>query len=84
MRKKNLVGERIRDVRRKSKPPVTQLDLVARLGLQGLIIDQSALSKIENGQRPVSDLEVSAFAKALKVPVSQLYGEKSGNIKYDS
>jgi transcriptional regulator with XRE-family HTH domain len=83
VRKKNLVGANIREVRKTSKPPVTQLDLVARLGLQGLKIDQSALSKIENGQRPVSDLEVSAFAKALKVPVSQLYGEKSGRTKPD-
>jgi len=30
-------------------------------------IDQSGLSKIENGQRPVTDIEVVALAKALKI-----------------
>jgi transcriptional regulator with XRE-family HTH domain len=41
------------------------------------MIDQSTLSKIENGQRPVTDLEVAALAKALKVSAAWLLGEKS-------
>ncbi|MFC2013533.1 hypothetical protein ACFLU8_01415 [Chloroflexota bacterium] len=37
------------------------------------MIDQSGLSKIENGQRPVTDIEVVAPAKALEVsPMSLL------------
>ena len=76
MRKKNIVGKNIQAARKKATPAVTQLDLVARLDLLGVKIDQSTLSKIENGQRPVSDVEVSAFAKALKMPISSLYGEK--------
>ena len=54
---------------------ITQLDLVARLQVLGLMVDQSTLSKIENGQRPVTDIEVAALAKALKVPVSWLFEE---------
>ena len=65
--KKNIVGSRVRHARKAAKPPVSQLDLVARLQLQNMSIDQSGLSKIENGQRPVSDIEVLALARALKV-----------------
>lgn len=70
--KKNIVGERVRKARKSAKPPITQKDLVARLQLQNMNIDQSGLSKLENGQRPVSDIEVVAIAKALKVSVKWL------------
>lgn len=72
MEKKNIVGERVRQARKAAKPPITQNDLVARLQLQNMTIDQSGLSKMENGQRPVLDIEVLALAKALKVPVNWL------------
>lgn len=67
MDKKNIVGARVRQARKANKPMITQNDLVARLQLQDMNIDQSALSKLENGQRPVSDIEVLALARALKV-----------------
>jgi len=69
---KNVVGARVRQARRAAKPPVTQLDLVARLQLLNVNVDQSAISKIEKGQRPVLDYEVIALAQALKVTVSWL------------
>ena len=75
MEKRNLVGNRVRQARKTAKPMITQLDLVARLQVLGLMVDQSTLSKIENGQRPVTDIEVAALAKALKVPVSWLFEE---------
>ena len=72
MGKRNIVGARVRQARKAARPPITQTDLVARLQLSGMPIDQSGLSKIENGQRPVSDVEVVALAKALKVSVAWL------------
>ena len=69
---RNIVGPRVRQARRVAKPKITQRDLVARLQVLGVMIDQSGLSKIENGQRPVSDIEVVALAKALKVSVAWL------------
>jgi len=75
MGKRNLVGARVRQARKAAKPLITQSDLVARLQLLGIMIDQSTLSKIENGQRPVTDIEVAALAKALKVSVSWLFEE---------
>jgi len=71
--KKNLVGPRVRQARRDAEPKVTQLELVARLQVLGLSIDQSGLSKIENGCRPVTDIEVALLAKALKVSVDWLF-----------
>jgi transcriptional regulator with XRE-family HTH domain len=63
----------LRKARKAAKPPVTQLDLVARLQLLGVSIDQSAISKIEAGQRPGFDYDLAALAKALKVPVTYFF-----------
>ncbi|MEK0326051.1 MAG: helix-turn-helix transcriptional regulator [Nitrosopumilus sp.] len=70
---KNIVGTNVRKTRKNAIPPITQVDLVARLQLLGVMIDQSMLSKIESGQRPVSDVEVNALAKALRIPVEKLF-----------
>ena len=72
MEKKNLVGVRIQQARKNATPPITQSDLVARLQTQGMKIDQSGVSKIESGLRPVFDTEVIALANALKVSVAWL------------
>jgi len=73
MGNRNVVGIRVRKTRMATKPRITQKELMARLQVLGMMIDQSGLSKIENGQRPVTDKEVVALAKALKVsPMSLL------------
>jgi len=76
--KRNIVGMPIRQARKAAKHPITQSDLIARVQLLDMNIDQSGLSKIENGQRPVSDMEILALAKALKVSISWLL-EGTGN-----
>lgn len=77
MKQKNIVGKRVCEARKKTKPPVTQKDLVARLEIQGLHINQSVISKIEQGQRPVTDVEIVAMAKALKVDAGWLLGDNT-------
>lgn len=69
---RNIVGSKVSQTRRIANPPITQTNLVARLQLLGIKIDQSGVSKIESGQRPVSDIEVVALAKALRVSVAWL------------
>ena len=77
MKKKNIVGSRIRKARQDAKPAITQSDLVARLQLEGLKdIDQPIISRIEKGDRIVADYEIKAIAKALKVTVGWLLKEK--------
>ena len=75
MGKRNIVSTRVRQARKAARPLITQTDLVARLQLLGILIDQSGVSKIESGQRPVSDIEVVALAKALRVSVAWLLEE---------
>lgn len=70
---KNIVGSRVRQARKVAR--ITQGDLVARLQVLDMRIDQSGLSKLENGQRPVTDAEVVALARALKVSVAWLLEE---------
>ena len=73
MTNRNIIGSRLRKARKTTKPAVTQLDLVARLQLLGISINQSALSKIEAGQRPVFDFELAALAEALRLPVAYFF-----------
>jgi transcriptional regulator with XRE-family HTH domain len=72
---RNIVGPRVREARKIAKPPVSQVDLAARIQVIGLKLDQSAISKIEKGRRPVADFEVVALAQALAVTVSWLLGQ---------
>jgi len=73
MYRKNIVGSRIRKARKESK--VTQMELAARLQVLGIKIDRPAISKLETGSRPVTDIEIAAIAKVLKVPISSLFEE---------
>ena len=75
MERKNIVGSRVQRARKTTKPHITQIDLVARLQILGMKIDQSGVSKIESGQRPVSDIGVVALAKALRVSVAWILEE---------
>jgi len=75
VKKRNIVGVRVSHSRREAIPPITQGDLIARLQVLGIMLDQSTLSKIENQQRPVTDIEVVALSKALKVSTEWLLGD---------
>ncbi len=69
---KNIVGRRVKIARKKSKKPITQQDLSARLGVMGVNIDRVSISKIESSNRYVADFEVLALANALEVSVQWL------------
>ena len=77
---KNLIGHRMRIFRAIQNPPMSQMDLLARLNLNSLEISQSTLSKIENEERIVSDYELLAISKALNVDILWLLGEKETNV----
>ena len=73
---RNLVGNRIRQARSKACPRISQDDLAGRLAARGIILDQTAISRIENQTRYLMDYEVAAIAKCLKVSVAWLFGER--------
>ena len=70
--RQNLVGERVKEARTKSRPPVTQQDLSKRLSKLGVSIDRAGIAKIETGIRGVLDFEVVALAKSLGVTITWL------------
>jgi hypothetical protein len=74
--RQNLVGERVREARRVSRPLVTQQELSRRLAKQGISIDRAGIAKIEAGIRGVLDYELVALAKALNREVTWLLGTK--------
>jgi len=73
MPRKNVVGFRVRKAREELK--ITQAELAARLQVSGIKIDRPAISKLETGNRPVTDIEIVAIARILKVPISWLFEE---------
>jgi len=73
---RNVVGKRIRQARLRCSPPVSQDDLAGRLAARGIILDQTAISRIESQTRYLMDYEIAAIAKALKVSVGWLFGER--------
>ena len=77
VRRKNIIGSRVRKARKESR--VTQMELAARLQVLGITIDRSGIAKLESGRRPASDIEVAAIAKVLKVSIPWLF-EKSNNL----
>lgn len=72
---RNVVGRRVRIARLRCKPPVSQEDLAGRLAARNIVLDRTAVSRIENQSRYAMDYEVAAIAKCLKVPVAWLFGE---------
>ena len=75
--KRNIIGARVRQARLKRSPAVSQDDLAGKLAAQGVLLDRTAISRIENQSRYTMDYEVAAIARALKVSVAWLFGESN-------
>ncbi len=73
---KKLIGDRLRQARYKSKPKVTQIDLLARLAVRGIALEKTTISKIESKTRPVTDIELVAIADSLGVSILWLIGKE--------
>lgn len=66
----NISGERIREQRLRLR--LSQSTLAARVQTEGVILEQGMISRIESGDRIVTDYELRALAKVLGVPVDYL------------
>ncbi len=69
-----MIGKAVKALRMSQSVPVSQQDLAGRLAARGVMIDRSAIARIEKGQRYVLDYEVAAIAKAFRVPITTLFG----------
>ena len=72
--KKNISGDRIHQARTTMR--LSQADLAARMQVKGVGIEREAVSKIETGDRFVTDYELMVFAKVLGVSVEWLIGKE--------
>lgn len=77
--KKNLLGRRLAEARRRQEPAWTQERLSEELEAgQGVLVAPGTIGKIEAGIRGVYDYEVAAFATALGVSANWLLGLDEG------
>lgn len=76
-RRKNIVGRRVAEARRRHQPPVTQDSLSGKLARIGIQLDRAAIAKIENNHRSVLDYELKGLAEALGVEVGWLLGDRT-------
>ena len=68
--RKNICGNRVRCLRTARR--WSQAALAAKMQTQGVIMEQDVVSKIESGDRLVTDYEVRAFASVLQIPSEDL------------
>ncbi len=68
--KMNLIGDNVRKYRRKQH--ISQQTLSNLLELMGVYVCRGSISRIEDRTRTVTDIELFAIAKALKVEISDL------------
>lgn len=61
----NLVGPRVKKARLSKNPQISQEDLAIKLQTLGWDIDRFGVSKIERGERRVTDKELVLLSKAL-------------------
>ncbi len=67
----NLVGKNIRKLRKKAK--MSQKTLSEKLELLSVYICRGSVSRIEDGSRTVTDIELYALAKVLNTTVTELF-----------
>jgi transcriptional regulator with XRE-family HTH domain len=54
---------------------MAQMELASQLQLLGIKMDRPTIAKIELGIRPLSDIEIIAISRVLKISLSSLFGE---------
>ena len=67
----NMVGDRIRELRIAKK--MSQQQLSDKLEMLAIYVCRGSISRIEDRQRTVTDIELYGFAKVLGVPIQELF-----------
>ncbi len=71
--KTNIVGNKIKNLRKKQK--MSQRVLSNKLELMGVYVCRGSVSRIEDGIRTVTDIELYAISRALGVSITDLFEE---------
>ena len=68
--KKNLIGERLKILRKQNG--LSQRDLAHKLELEGLDIDKNVITRIEMDKRYVTDIEIHVISRFFRVSYEYL------------
>jgi len=68
----NITGKRIKKAR--IKAGLSQNILSVRLETMAVYVCRGSVSRIENGARTVTDIEIDAISKVLNVSLDELFG----------
>ena len=71
----NICGIKIKEVRLSLREKTSQRKLSDLLMLEGIYLDKTAIQRIESGERFITDIELKAIARVLKVKYEDLLGE---------
>ena len=72
--KSNIIGSRVKEAR--IKAGLSQKQLSERLELLTVYSCRGSVSRIENGQRAITDIEIDAISKVLNVSLDYLFGRE--------
>lgn len=70
--KLNICGPNVKRIRKSQNPPITQEQLATKLQTLGWDIDRFVISKIERGNRRVTDKELLIFTQVLSTSLDEL------------
>ncbi|MCL2842333.1 MAG: helix-turn-helix domain-containing protein [Oscillospiraceae bacterium] len=72
---RNLCGKKVTALRMAMSPKVSQRMLAEMVQLHGVDIDKTAVRRIENGERYVTDIELRILCKIFEVSADFLLSE---------
>ncbi|MBQ3150830.1 MAG: helix-turn-helix transcriptional regulator [Clostridia bacterium] len=70
----NMVGKKVRFLRKNRK--MSQQQVSDKLETMAIYICRGSISRIEDGQRTVSDIELFGLSKVFNVSISELYNDE--------
>ena len=70
----NMVGDRVRELRLARR--MSQQTLSNKLEMLAIYICRGSISRIEDKQRTVTDIELYGLAKVLNVPIADLFRQE--------
>lgn len=70
----NIIGNKVREAR--IAAGLSQKQLSERLELMAVYTCRGSVSRIENGKRAVTDIEIDAISKVLGVSLDYLFGRQ--------
>lgn len=71
--RRNLCGIKIAQLRKSLPEKTSQRLLAEKMQLNGIDMDKTAIKRIENGERYVTDIELKAFCEIFSVSAEFLF-----------